>query len=404
MPVSKIRKGLLLRYLIYFPLIVFLTLAATLFCLRLYASYRDAVVAREYLPGDLLWKKESEIGYVNQENISQELLGGIRIETNSSGHRATVEVGHDRPSGATRVLGVGDSIMWGLRLKAEDTFLEVAKRALAGTDRSYEFINAGVIGYSTLQERLYLMKYGLPFHPDIVVLSYCPNDWLPSEDIFGQGLAVYKNYFRYLLANTDRFPLSMREVHILRVLLKEEELNTMYSLFWKDETLRDSFRKILIEIPLVQMLHATRDQGARLIVVFTPNQFYSEKRLQTIEKLQGLLRLMQGEYIDVRKPLVEPEYLYADFHNPLPAFEDTPIARFLKRTRISKLVAAVGAQDYDPYQLAGNLSKLQQYEKMNIERNFSDWVHPTRKGAWIIGTELAGYLKSSHPGGIESSG
>jgi lysophospholipase L1-like esterase len=75
------------------------------------------------------------------------------------------------------VLGLGDSIMYGVRLPKEETYLEQARRDLAGrTTRAVEVVNLAVPGYNTLQEDAVYRELGDRLTPSIVLLHYWSDD------------------------------------------------------------------------------------------------------------------------------------------------------------------------------------------------------------------------------------
>jgi lysophospholipase L1-like esterase len=75
------------------------------------------------------------------------------------------------------VLGLGDSIMYGVRLPKDETYLEQARRMLARrTTRAVEVINLAVPGYNTLQEDAVYRELGDRVAPDVVLLHYWSDD------------------------------------------------------------------------------------------------------------------------------------------------------------------------------------------------------------------------------------
>ncbi|MBK7975147.1 MAG: hypothetical protein IPK07_18320 [Deltaproteobacteria bacterium] len=100
------------------------------------------------------------------------------------------------------MLALGDSFTWGWGAAQQDTYpaqLEELLRARTGSP-ALEVVNAGVSGYGTVQELLWLDRMGPRLAPDVVVLFYYRNDWFnnllgfeygyprPSyEDVLGPG-------------------------------------------------------------------------------------------------------------------------------------------------------------------------------------------------------------------------
>jgi hypothetical protein len=74
------------------------------------------------------------------------------------------------PPGSRRVLVLGDSFVYGLGVEAEDRFTDRLERACGP---GVEVVNAGVEGWGTDQEYLYLVSQGLELRPDVVVLGVC---------------------------------------------------------------------------------------------------------------------------------------------------------------------------------------------------------------------------------------
>jgi lysophospholipase L1-like esterase len=74
---------------------------------------------------------------------------------------------HGRKTGRYRILVLGDSFVWGFGVEDEH---RVTNRLQQRLGQSVEVINAGVSGWGTDQELLYLRKTGRLFEPDLVVL------------------------------------------------------------------------------------------------------------------------------------------------------------------------------------------------------------------------------------------
>jgi hypothetical protein len=93
------------------------------------------------------------------------------IVTNSAGLRDREHALTKSPE-VYRILVLGDSFMEANQVKFEDAFASVMERRLkALTGRQIEVINAGVSGWGTDDELTYLGRYGLRFHPDLVLVG-----------------------------------------------------------------------------------------------------------------------------------------------------------------------------------------------------------------------------------------
>lgn len=96
-----------------------------------------------------------------------------------------------KPPGETRILFLGDSVVYGFMLPNGQTPVDQTQRFLAGRlpDRRIRCINAGMFGYATWQELDLMQHEGLDVEPDVVVLVFCLNDML---DVLGveRGVAM----------------------------------------------------------------------------------------------------------------------------------------------------------------------------------------------------------------------
>jgi lysophospholipase L1-like esterase len=111
----------------------------------------------------------------------------------------------EKPTGAYRIVCVGDSTTHGASCpwdKAWPFQLEAllnADPAWSAAHSLTEVVNLGVPAYGTDQELVALEKYGLAFHPDLVILHLCVNDFADvSYDHdwrMWEGVTRYKPFF-----------------------------------------------------------------------------------------------------------------------------------------------------------------------------------------------------------------
>jgi hypothetical protein len=103
---------------------------------------------------------------------------GQECAINAEGHRDAPWPAPARTPDSLRIVGIGDSVMFGWGVRAEETFLSVLQRSLAealpGT--RVEVLNTGVPGYNTAMEVAAFERYSLRWRPDIVILDYVGND------------------------------------------------------------------------------------------------------------------------------------------------------------------------------------------------------------------------------------
>lgn len=102
-------------------------------------------------------------------------------------------IGEDAPEAsaahaAHRVLFLGDSFVGGYTVDREHLFADLLEDAYEAEGRQVEVINAGLQGYSTDQQLVWLRENGARFAPDVVVLFPYENDiwWNGQPDYVGE--------------------------------------------------------------------------------------------------------------------------------------------------------------------------------------------------------------------------
>jgi lysophospholipase L1-like esterase len=116
--------------------------------------------------------------------IVYELVPGLDVtflrqplRTSADGFRGP-ELGAGRTRPAVRVVGLGDSVMFGWGVREEDAYLSLLPALLgpATPGVAWEVVNTAVPGYNTVMEVETLEAKGLRFDPDLVVLNFVGND------------------------------------------------------------------------------------------------------------------------------------------------------------------------------------------------------------------------------------
>jgi lysophospholipase L1-like esterase len=109
---------------------------------------------------------------------------GVALTTNSRGLRER-ELPLAKPPGIRRVVFLGDSVTFGAGVKDDEPFPRLLERSINGAGGGpIETVNTGVVGYNTIQELARLERVGLPYEPDVVVLTFVVNDLLETFSIF----------------------------------------------------------------------------------------------------------------------------------------------------------------------------------------------------------------------------
>jgi len=100
------------------------------------------------------------------------------IKINSGGFRDR-EYPKEKPSNVFRIAVVGDSVTFGWRQRLEDTYpkkLEALLQNHNTPNTQFEVLNFGIGGYNAEQEAELLRVKVLDYHPDLILIGFCPND------------------------------------------------------------------------------------------------------------------------------------------------------------------------------------------------------------------------------------
>ena len=237
-----------------------------------------------------------------------------KIKINSKGLR-DYEYPYDKPEGVVRILVLGDSFTAGLEVGMEDTYPKVLERLLNDSEknknRRYEVINAGVPGYSTVQELQYLKEHGIKYEPDLVIVGFCmTNDY--KDNYFRLKRYVEGNQFKDVLRTAEngsgffpRVKVYLRKHTLLYPLL----VGRLKQSVWLNRLLvkfnisgPSTFEEFQINVPghlkkvwgyteeiLREMNSFSREHSARLTVVMIPFQYQmSISRWQRDKNKHGL--------------------------------------------------------------------------------------------------------------------
>ena len=96
---------------------------------------------------------------------------------NSAGFRGPLYP-EAKPSGTRRIVGLGDSFMFGHGVDDDAVYLRVLEVLLNhfSTGTRFETVNTAVPGYNTVMEVATLRAKGLAYEPDIVLIHFVGND------------------------------------------------------------------------------------------------------------------------------------------------------------------------------------------------------------------------------------
>ena len=143
------------------------------------------------------------------ENRSLPMLGVVNwiIKTNQWGFRGN-SIEREKTPGVQRIAMVGDSITDGFYVENEDTYPVYLETFLREKKASVEVLNAAH-GGSTIDRQLAIFRDAVvPFHPDVVVLTFVTNDIEGLLTVSDNGL---------LSAHADNDTLSRKILRFLFV-------------------------------------------------------------------------------------------------------------------------------------------------------------------------------------------
>jgi hypothetical protein len=113
---------------------------------------------------------DGELGWApipNSESIVT-TVQTIHVRHNSLGFR-DIEY---RPDGRPVILFLGDSFVWGVDAEANERFTDLLRESMP----EFSIVNAGVSGYGTDQEFIWLKRIWPAVRPAIVVLLFCTDN------------------------------------------------------------------------------------------------------------------------------------------------------------------------------------------------------------------------------------
>jgi lysophospholipase L1-like esterase len=170
---------------------------------RVIPAIRDAVVITTIV-GALFVAIEGSVRAFWPQNLRTKYVGGASaaVPDNQLGHRLrpharsrvsgpefAVEYVHNgeglrdearhalpKPEGTTRILVLGDSFAYGAGNDYHESWPVLFERRLLADGYAVDVVKAGVPGYDTRTEALYLERIFTDYDPDIVLLTFLPND------------------------------------------------------------------------------------------------------------------------------------------------------------------------------------------------------------------------------------
>ncbi len=203
----------------------------------------------------------------------------VEYEINGDGLRdaATSETPTPPPS-STTILLLGDSFTFGQGAGYEEIWPTVFERELLARGLEVDIINAGIQGYSTREEVLFLEQLHARFEPDIVLLAFLPNDLYANS-----GAEAHADSAALAAQSQGRSRLrsGLHSVMLLQRILASFDrmyvrlyLLTPWTQYYQLPPTHAFQEKIGITKTLLQRANAfCQEQGCEFAVLSVPQQF-----------------------------------------------------------------------------------------------------------------------------------
>lgn len=152
--------------IVLFISFVFLELAGRFFIKQPYYAF-----PREYFKKNELYGYELAAGF---KGTYAQPEFSIAVDTNSLGMR---DKEHDLTADGYRILALGDSISFGIGVELKDAYLSLLEEMLNARNKGkFLILKAGIPGYSTYNEKIFLQNKGLGYRPDVVMIQFWWDD------------------------------------------------------------------------------------------------------------------------------------------------------------------------------------------------------------------------------------
>jgi hypothetical protein len=146
-----------------------------------------------------------EIGHRHRPN-AHDFLMGVDVTTNSFGLRDP-ERTLEKPANTTRIMMLGDSIVFGWGCPQNETMAARLEKSLNTNPitpgRKYEVMNTGVGNSNTAMEETWFREEGYKFQPDCVLVGWFINDAEPTPIPTKNWLAYHSYAFIWLKSTFD---------------------------------------------------------------------------------------------------------------------------------------------------------------------------------------------------------
>ena len=199
------------------------------------------------------------IGHEHRPDADAFLMG-VRVTTNGAGFRDE-EIPVKKRPGSTRIMLLGDSVLFGWGAKQDETVAARLKQAWRSAGRDVDVINTGVGNYNSMMEVEFFLTRGYRYKPDIVVLNYFIND---AEPIPRYDYSWIERVSAAWVFYGSRLDVVGRELR----LGQQTDWRTYYRELYDDTSNRGDWRAA--EESIRKLAAYCRDNGIKFLIVNYP--------------------------------------------------------------------------------------------------------------------------------------
>jgi len=149
---------------------------------------------------------------------------GAALRTNSQGWREQ-EIRFAKEPDTVRVVGIGDSVMFGWGVEESERYMDLLEHNLNETypARRWQSVTLAAPGYNLVMEVEALKEFGLQYSPDLIVVGFSSNDFcLPNFVVPRRSVWTLDSFLRLYFARSRSTAPQL--VQRLNVLLKASPL------------------------------------------------------------------------------------------------------------------------------------------------------------------------------------
>jgi len=234
--------------------------------------------------------------------LKPNLKGNFRevpLVTNSKGLR-DFEYSYKKPENTFRMVGLGDSSLFGWGVRLEETSLKVLETLLnqdaAGT--AYEVINFAVPGYNTAIEVEVFLQKCLKYEPDLVIMHFNTNDYdVPGFMKPPQSFSTLKkSYFLNFLISRWELLTGQDEQEMLPFVFDRTVGLTESEFLDEDPNFPEEYRHLVGKRGFLRaldvLIEATRSHDIPLIVYVIKGNSKEDPSYEPDPFREGQLRLI----------------------------------------------------------------------------------------------------------------